>query len=219
MNENIFYAQSLFIYVGISILLSWIASQTFKTILKVAITKKHSLRYIIKQFFSDGDFPSSHTAVSITGCIVVTPVLYEAVYSSTSKVEIITAVAVEVVLLLWTAMTIRDALGIRMRVQENAQTLHNVLKNSQNYIDQKYIIADSLQEFWSDLADEMNLKAGHLPHEVVGGIILALIVGIAANCIRTENYTVLIIDIICSILYFIISYLLLSGKIKIKRRK
>lgn len=211
MNENTFFALDTLIYLALSIALAWVTSQAFKCLLKVAITKDRTPRNIVKQFFSDGDFPSSHTAVSVTASIVVTPLLYEVVYNASSKNEIIIAIAAEVILLLWTAMTIRDALGIRMRVQENAQTMHKFLKESKNY----FIVSESLQEFWSDLGDQINIKAGHMPHEVIGGLILALIFGVGANSIRTSNYIVLIIDIIISIVYFVLSYLFLSKKINL----
>lgn len=211
MNENTFFALDTLIYLALSIALAWVTSQAFKCLLKVAITKDRTPRNIVKQFFSDGDFPSSHTAVSVTASIVVTPLLYEVVYNASSKNEIIIAIAAEVILLLWTAMTIRDALGIRMRVQENAQTMHKFLKESKNY----FVVSESLQEFWSDLGDQINIKAGHMPHEVIGGLILALIFGVGANSIRTSNYIVLIIDIIISIIYFVLSYLFLSKKINL----
>lgn len=213
MNGNIIFAFNTIVYLALSIALAWVTSQAFKTLLKVAITKDKSPRNIIKQFFSDGDFPSSHTAVSVTGVIVLTPILYEAVYNATSKTEILVCIAAEVILLLWTAMTIRDALGIRMRVQENAQTLHKFLKESKNY----FIVTSSLQEFWSELGDQINIKAGHMPHEVIGGLILAMIFGIGANSIRTGNFIVLVIDIVIAIIYFIISYLILSKKLNIPK--
>ena len=103
MNENIFFALGTFIYIAISIALAWVTSQAFKTLLKIAITKNNNPRNVIKQFFSDGDFPSSHTAVSVTGCIVVTPIIYEAIYNASSKTEILVCISTEVVLLLWTA--------------------------------------------------------------------------------------------------------------------
>lgn len=213
MNENIIFALDTFTYIAISIALAWVTSQAFKTLLKIAITKNKNPRNIIKEFFSDGDFPSSHTAVSVTGCIVITPIIYEAIYNATSQTEILVCIAAEVVLLLWTAMTIRDALGIRMRVQENAQTMQKFLKESKNY----FIVTESLQNFWNELGDNINIKAGHMPHEVIGGLILALIFGIGANSIRTENWVVFIIDIIISIIYFLLSYLFLSKKIDLPK--
>ena len=213
MNENIIFALDTFNYIAVSIALAWVTSQAFKTLLKIAITKNKNPRNIIKQFFSDGDFPSSHTAVSVTGCIVITPIIYEAIYNATSKTEILVCIAAEVCLLLWTAMTIRDALGIRMRVQENAQTMQKFLKESKNY----FIVTESLQNFWNELGDNINIKAGHMPHEVIGGLILALIFGIGANSIRTENWVVFIIDIIISIIYFLLSYLFLSKKIDLPK--
>ena len=213
MNENIIFALDTFTYIAISIALAWVTSQAFKTLLKVAITKNKNPRNIIKQFFSDGDFPSSHTAVSVTGCIVITPIIYEAIYNATSQTDILVCIAAEVVLLLWTAMTIRDALGIRMRVQENAQTMQKFLKESKNY----FVVTESLQNFWDELGNNINIKAGHMPHEVIGGLILALIFGIGANSIRTENWVVFIIDIIISIIYFLLSYLFLSKKIDLPK--
>ena len=213
MNENIIFALDTFTYIAISIALAWVTSQAFKTLLKIAITKNKNPRNIIKQFFSDGDFPSSHTAVSVTGCIVITPIMYEAIYNATSQTEILVCIAAEVVLLLWTAMTIRDALGIRMRVQENAQTMQKFLKESKNY----FVVTESLQNFWDELGNNINIKAGHMPHEVIGGLILALIFGIGANSIRTENWVVFIIDIIISIIYFLLSYLFLSKKIDLPK--
>lgn len=213
MNENIIFALDTFTYIAISIALAWVTSQAFKTLLKIAITKNKNPRNIIKQFFSDGDFPSSHTAVSVTGCIVITPIMYEAIYNATSQTDILVCIAAEVVLLLWTAMTIRDALGIRMRVQENAQTMQKFLKESKNY----FVVTESLQNFWDELGNNINIKAGHMPHEVIGGLILALIFGIGANSIRTENWVVFIIDIIISIIYFLLSYLFLSKKIDLPK--
>lgn len=213
MNTNIMFALSTLLYLGLTIALAWVTSQSFKTLLKCAITKDKSPQNLIKQFFADGDFPSTHTTVSVTGVIVVTPLLYDAVYYATSQTEILVCIAAEVVLLLWTAMTIRDALGIRMRVQENAQTMHKLLKESSNY----FVVTDSLQEFWSELGDKINIKAGHMPHEVIGGLILATIFGIGANAVRTSAWTILIIDIIIAIIYFVISYLILSKKINIKK--
>ena len=209
MNTNLIYCIDTFIYVAISIALSWVASQTFKTVLKVAITKNKNARYIVHQFFSDGDFPSSHTTVSTTASIVVTPLLFEAVCEATSKTEILTCIAVEVTLLIWTAMTIRDALGIRMRVQELSKITQQFLKETPKY----FIVSESLQEFWEGLGNSINIKAGHMPHEVIGGLILALIFGVGANSIRTNNYIVLLIDIAIAVAYFIVSYLLLSKKI------
>ena len=213
MNENIIFALDTFTYIAVSIALAWVTSQAFKTLLKIAITKNKNPRNIIKQFFSDGDFPSSHTAVSVTGCIVITPIIYEAIYNATSQTDILVCIAAEVVLLLWTAMTIRDALGIRMRVQENAQTMQKFLKESKNY----FVVTESLQNFWDELGNNINIKAGHMPHEVIGGLILALIFGIGANSIRTENWVVFIIDIIISIIYFLLSYLFLSKKIDLPK--
>lgn len=203
--ENIYMARDLLIYVGVTIICAWIASQSFKTLLYVAITKDRKFKSIRKRLFGDGDFPSTHTTVSVTGVIIIFPLLWDTVYNATSESEVYCAVSIAVLFVLWTAMTIRDALGIRMRVQEQARILKSFLTESPT-------VSDALQSFWEDLASQINLKAGHMPHEVIGGVILALIFGIGANSIRVGNYYLLLIDAIIAILYFIISYLALSKK-------
>ena len=56
MNTNLLYCIDTFIYVAISIALSWVASQTFKTVLKVAITKNKN-GFPKKIVVYDPDFP------------------------------------------------------------------------------------------------------------------------------------------------------------------
>lgn len=203
--ENIYMARNILIYVGVTIICSWICSQGFKTLLGIAITKDRSFKSIRKRFFSDGDFPSTHTTVSVTSVIIIFPILWDAIYNATNDSEVYIAISIAVLFILWTAMTIRDALGIRMRVQEQAKILNTILTKSPT-------VSDALQNFWEDLAGQINLKAGHMPHEVIGGVILALIFGIGANSIRVGNYYLLLLDVIIGILYFIISYLALSKK-------
>ena len=96
-----------------------------------------------------------------------------------------------------------------MRVQELSKITQQFLKETPKY----FIVSESLQEFWEGLGNSINIKAGHMPHEVIGGLILALIFGVGANSIRTNNYIVLLIDIAIAVAYFIVSYLLLSKKI------
>ncbi len=206
--ENIYLAKDLLIHVGVTLICSLCCSQIFKTILNIAITKKADFKFILRLFFSDGDFPSSHTAVSVTAVIIVTPILWEAVTNAQNKSEVYCSVAIFSLYIIWALYIIRDALGIRMRVQEQAKVLKSFLTQSPT-------VSEALQCYWEELASHINIKAGHMPHEVIGGVILALIFGIGSNAIRYGNYIILIIDIIIAIIYFIISYLVLSNKEKI----
>ena len=193
------------LFCAISLISAWVFSQTFKTFLNFCTTRE----FKIKMLFSDGDFPSTHTTTSVAAVIIS---CYELVpialnESKNSSIQTIASAAI-VIIVLWAAFIIRDALGIRLRVQELSHTVHTLLTTSQNVEGRP--ISDNLQEFWSELASGINLKVGHMPHEVIGGLILALIFGIGANSIRTENWVVFIIDIIISIIYFLLSYLFLS---------
>ena len=63
--NNLYY--NLIFFITISIIFTWIITQTFKVFLKCWIGKKFSINMI----FSDGDFPSTHTALVTCGVILV----------------------------------------------------------------------------------------------------------------------------------------------------
>jgi acid phosphatase family membrane protein YuiD len=222
MNENIIFARNTIIFIAVTIALAWASSQTLKTFLKFAITggKDKTKKNIVKQFFSDGGFPSSHTTVVVTAVIIISPILYEAAYYATSKTELLCCIALEVISLLWAALIIRDALGIRMAVENNAQITHTALTDIPELISsllpkkiqEKWVkpLPNSIKDKWANLASELNIDTGHRPHEVFGGCLLAIILGTGANAIKTSNWSWLIIDIIIAILYVAFSYLILA---------
>ena len=55
--DNVYY--NLIFFITITIVFTWLITQTFKVLLKCWIGKKFSF----KMFLADGDFPSTHTAL------------------------------------------------------------------------------------------------------------------------------------------------------------
>ena len=160
------------------------------------------------------------TAISSEKSRIISPILYEAAYYATSKAELLGCIAIEVISLLWAALIIRDALGIRMAVENNAQITHTALTDIPELISsllpkkiqEKWVkpLPNSIKDKWANLASELNIDTGHRPHEVFGGCLLAIILGTGANAIKTSNWSWLIIDIIIAIIYVAFSYLILA---------
>lgn len=197
------------VFCAISLVSAWVFSQVFKTFLNFCTTRS----FKIKMLFSDGDFPSTHTTTSVTAVIVICYELMPIAFSETlPEVTRTVASSVIVAVALWAAFIIRDALGIRLRVQELSKTVFRMLTNSQDVGDTP--ISDNLQEFWTELASGINLKVGHMPHEVIGGLILGIIFGVGASSLRSSNYMLFFIDIIVFILYTIISFKVIGRKRK-----
>lgn len=179
---------------------AWVLSQAFKTVLNFFTTRKFKLKMVL----SDGDFPSTHTTTSITAVITICYDLVPIIVSdSATEVEKSHSLAILAITVLWAAFIIRDALGIRLRVQELSKTVYSVLTDSKKV--EESSISENLQEFWAKLASGINLKVGHMPHEVIGGLILGIIFGFGANFYRTANWLMFYISIIVLVMYMIIT--------------
>ena len=203
-NRRIFVMQFM-LFCAISLISAWVFSQTFKTFLNFCTTRE----FKIKMLFSDGDFPSTHTTTSVAAVIIscyeLVPIaLNESEVNSIRKI----ASAAIVIIVLWAAFIIRDALGIRLRVQELSHTVHTLLTTSQNVEGRP--ISDNLQEFWSELASGINLKVGHMPHEVIGGLILGVIFGFGASFLRHQNYVMFFVDLIAFLVYAVITFIVIG---------
>ena len=185
---------------------AWVFSQAFKTFLNFTTTRS----FKFKMIFSDGDFPSTHTTTSVTAVIIMCYELFPLAFSETASFETkTTSAAIIIAVVLWAAFIIRDALGIRLRVQELSKIVHEMLIHS-NFDGSP--ISDNLQEFWSTLADGINLKVGHMPHEVIGGLILGVIFGFGASFLRKHNYVMFIVDLVIFIIYTIVTFIVIGRK-------
>ena len=123
--DSLYY--NLIFFITITIVFTWLITQTFKVLLKCWIGKKFS----IKMFFADGDFPSTHTALVTCSVILIlflnaytfdiTDMSIVAKYNSAKDFLIILTLA---------SIVIRDAMGQRHR-QDNT---NRNLKNLKDYI-------------------------------------------------------------------------------------
>ncbi|MEG1008663.1 MAG: divergent PAP2 family protein [Clostridia bacterium] len=126
----------------INFLFTMIYTQLFKTILKSLITGK----LLLKTFISDGDFPSSHTAILISTNVlywsyvsIILKKIYIVINSNISYNELnlinllfstilcITAL-IGIVLILYSFYEIHNATNSRLRVQEHAEIIYKMLK-------------------------------------------------------------------------------------------
>ena len=190
----------------ITLISAWTFSQAFKTLLNFSTTRSFKLKMI----FSDGDFPSTHTTTSVTAVIIMCYELVPIVFNEDISYEFRTiSAAIIIAVILWAAFIIRDALGIRLRVQELSKTVYTMLMNS--HFDGSPV-SDNLQDFWADLASGINLKVGHMPHEVIGGLILGVIFGFGASFLRKQNYLMFGIDLAIFIIYTIITFIVIGRK-------
>lgn len=199
------------LFCAITLISAWVFSQTFKTFLNFCTTRKFKLKMLL----SDGDFPSTHTTTSVAAVIIscyeLIPVALDEFESSNVRTI---ASAVVVIIVLWAAFIIRDALGIRLRVQELSHTVHSMLTSSQNVEGRP--ISDNLQEFWTELASGINLKVGHMPHEVIGGLILGIIFGFGASFLRHGNINMFFIVLGIFIIYSIVTFFVIGRNRKLK---
>lgn len=163
--NNLYY--NLLLFIAISVLFTWMATQTFKVFLKCWIGKKFSF----KMFFSDGDFPSTHTAVVTCGVILVLflnactlTITDENVLSSYSNAKDF------LIMFTLASIVIRDAMGQRHR-QDNT---NKNLKNLKDYIQERAVernVIEHINATFQSIDNEAIKRVGHLKHEVYGGMI------------------------------------------------
>ncbi len=196
--------------------------QIFKTVLNSILIGKIDNKTI----FSDGDFPSSHTAVLISCNIVIWHLIYSYAINN-PKVDMFASVLVGFVLALWSCYVIRDAMGVRLRVQEHAVAIKLIAKSSKELSEKlenlnltdSDINSNALQEELDDLLKNIKLKAGHLPHEVLGGIVTGGLIGCIFISIADSNFKMFFVIFAVFVLYVTLTiriFIKKSKKIKAK---
>ncbi len=163
---------SYFMYIVITFLSTSLGTQVLKRYFRTITIRKFSL----KEFTQDGGFPSSHTAFSVSWTIITIFTLIHLYMEHANQEVLLLAATITTVTLGNMCIIIRDALGVRRTVQIlcdavkkgaecNSEFFENVkLKDSKNEATLK------IQSNFEDIAKKMNIKSGHLPHEVIGGI-------------------------------------------------
>ena len=210
MEDNALLANSMIIFLLSCVVIAWFTSQLFKAILNCAIAKNFHPKYFFKCFFADGDFPSSHTCFSVTSLIVMIPFAEEVITSeNASTSEIILSRLIEFLWILFVFVIVKDAISVRGALKKLSTVVKTFLSQPEIYLNE---VSTELQSFWQGIAEGINVNVGHMPHEVIGGLILAIIIGSVANSIRLNIFPLLIVTIIVSILYFIITFYVLTNK-------
>ncbi|MDF2865454.1 MAG: Acid phosphatase/vanadium-dependent haloperoxidase-related protein [Clostridia bacterium] len=191
--------------------------QMFKTILNSILIGK----FDIKTLLSDGDFPSSHTAILVSFNIVFWNMIYS--YSiNNPNTDMFSSILVGLVLALWSCYEIRDAMGVRLRVQEHAHAIKQIALTSKDISDKieklKLIENDinsrALEEELDDILSNIKLKAGHLPHEVLGGIITGGLIGLLFIFGANANLQLLILVALIFAIYVTLTILIFIRKRK-----
>lgn len=189
--------------------------QVFKTILNSILIGK----FDTKTLFSDGDFPSSHTSTLVSFNIVFWHTIYM-YHINHPAVDMFSAVLIGIVLALWSCYVIRDAMGVRLRVQEHAYAIKLIAQTSKELTDtlDELNLADedpnakALEEGIDDLLGNIKLKAGHLPHEVVGGIVTGGLIGCLFISISDRSIQEITITSIAFIIYILLTILIFVRK-------
>ena len=204
--DSLYY--NLIFFITITIVFTWLITQTFKVLLKCWIGKKFS----IKMFFADGDFPSTHTALVTCSVILIlflnaytfdiTDMSIVAQYNSAKDFLIILTLA---------SIVIRDAMGQRHR-QDNT---NRNLKNLKDYIQEMGVernVIEHIDATFQSIDNEAIKRVGHLKHEVYGGMLLGALCALYPIIFFFNRYDWLIIAIIATIVYF--SSIMLFLKLK-----
>ncbi len=213
MQNTLQFANEMLIFLASCTVIAWFTSQTFKAILNCSISKNFSFKYFINCFFADGDFPSSHTCFSVTSLIIMIPYAEEVIHMPEATIsDIIICRLIEVHWVLFVFVIVKDAISVRGSLKKLSSVVKTFLSKPEIFLNE---VSTELQSFWSSISEGININVGHMPHEVIGGIILAIIIGTGANSIRLENYILLAIDIVLAISYFLSTFYILTHKDKI----
>lgn len=197
--------------------------QLFKTVLNSILVGK----FDVKTLFADGDFPSSHTSILVSFNIVLWHIIY-VYHLSHPECDMFGSVVAALVLGLWSCYEIRDAMGVRLRVQEHAQAIKLIAEKSKDLSDivenlklgDDDINTQALEKELDDLLRNLKLKAGHLPHEVLGGIVTGGLIAGMFISVMDSNFvqlafvaTVFLAYVLSTVLIFVRNRIKRGGKL------
>lgn len=194
--DSIYY--NLIFFITVTIIFTWIITQTFKVLLKCWIGKRFSFR----MFTADGDFPSTHTA--IVTCSVILILFLNACTFDIKDMSVVAqynSAKDFLIILTLASIVIRDAMGQRHR-QDNT---NKNLKNLKDYIQDMGVernVIDHIDATFQSIDNEAIKRVGHLKHEVYGGLLLGALCALYPIIFFFDRYDWLAIAIISTVLYF-----------------
>lgn len=161
-----------FVYVAVTLVLTSAGTQVLKKYFRAITVRKFSL----KSFTQDGGFPSSHTAFSVSWAVITIFTFFYLYLNNVSTEMLLLSAVIATVTIGNTCIIIRDALGVRRTVQilcdavKKGAKINSEFFGSINIESVKNEATLKIQSNFEDIAKKMNIKSGHLPHEVIGGI-------------------------------------------------
>lgn len=169
-------------------------SQVLKFIFNIVLNKR---KFKISNLTEDGSYPSSHTAF-VTSITTVSWFNTGVKWYLGNNVELWIWISVSFTML-W-LIVVRDALGVRYTVQKLCECVTEIVENTSQA---------------EDIKKKLNIKSGHRPYEVFGGMLLGIIVASGTSCIYYAYYNYLVYIIIILLVYICVSLLVLKLKRKI----
>lgn len=182
----------LFIFVALIGVMAWFFSQLLKMIINLYVYGK---KIGFKALVSDGDYPSSHTSFITSITIFSWLYMFEKYINQKDYID---EMWIAIVLSVFMIIVIRDALGVRYTVQRLCES---VTKIAENLKDSNNDSIDTMEE----ICNRLNIKSGHRPHEVVGGIFNGLLISLLFSAIYYSVNIAIPLIILLYILYVLIS--------------
>lgn len=144
--------------------ISWLVAQTTKVALESIFARK----LLLHRYCGDGGYPSCHSAF-VTGFAVANLFEYDWNNWLSKGTD---AKILGVVLVLW-FLTTRDSMGARKQVGDTAKNVNVIVK----FLD---TIGDNIFKLIPILKQQ-----GHLPHEVIAGVVTGVIAG--TSCVLFDR--------------------------------
>lgn len=183
----------LLMYLLLTPVLASSLSQILKLIFNMIFDKR---KFKIYNLVADGSYPSSHTAF-VTSITAITWVntIFKWLEQGNAEIWIWCSVSIT---MLW-LIVIRDAMGVRYTVQKLCECVTELAKD----IEQSEAIKQNL-----------DIKSGHRPHEVIAGAIFGLIIASFTSCVYYGWYKYIAYVVIAFGIYIGVSLLILKYKRK-----
>lgn len=179
--------------------LTWCISQTIKCCSEHFIVKRGT-SLTIKDVFSDGGYPSTHSCTCVEVYIISLFYLIPALNKTSDMFYVV--IALIIFESAWCFTTLRDAVGVRLSVQKNAEVLEKTIDSitSLHHLDT------------SDLKKEIKIKNGHYPLEVFGGVILGIICSFIYIGAIKGSFIISVISFLTLVIYIILSFVILKKR-------
>lgn len=180
----------LFIYIALTCILACAFSQGLKILINARLNK---IKPSIKLIFSDGDYPSSHTSFI---CALTTLSWLYTLDKYITMGESTYEMWISVVLSALMVVIIRDAIGVRYTVQKLCESVSSITMLVNNTSNKNHL---------ARIREQLNLKSGHRPYEIFGGIINGILVALFTSTIYYEWYPLITAVVVLYSIYIILS--------------